>query len=119
MSTPHDSIKSSFAKPHSPLPWKQTALIVRSQDGNQIAHCTRWNSGTPEPYEAEANAAFIVRACNAHDELLAYAKFEQQIETFDCPHEAEDRCQCGKRFQDLCARASTMRDAAIAKAEGR
>lgn len=65
---------------HTPTPWNVTrdendarALI---RDGNfmRVAECGR----AFVPGIAEANAAFIVRACNAHDELVATLKFAKE-----------------------------------------
>lgn len=64
--------------PRTPGPWRQNVLLVTDKRGGTIAHCTRWEGATvPKPEVAEANAAFIVRACNAHDELLAALKLAQ------------------------------------------
>jgi hypothetical protein len=60
---------------HTPLPWYADGPEVLGIDGNgdfgyHVA--TAWNSpGGPEPDEAHANAELIVRAVNAHADLLA------------------------------------------------
>lgn len=57
---------------HTPLPWKQhtgngkTYANVRGADDRWVADC-----GSRSDDIAQANAAFIVRACNCHDDLLA------------------------------------------------
>lgn len=48
----------------TPRPWKQNNLLVTDANGNVVAHCTRWQGGSPRPEEAEANAALIVEAVN-------------------------------------------------------
>ena len=56
---------------HTPGPWKQHATpgkiyaSVRGADGRCVADC-----GSRSDVIAQANAEFIVRACNAHDDLL-------------------------------------------------
>lgn len=55
---------------HTPGPWQQRTLIVQDQNGEVIAHCTRWEHGTPMPYVAEANARLIAAA----PDLLAALK---------------------------------------------
>lgn len=62
---------------HTPTPWrndqKPDALIVCDADGGSIADCT-----PPGPWmshkTALANAAFIVKAVNAHKEMLEEIK---------------------------------------------
>lgn len=58
---------------HTPTPWHvgdgKAARIIYGQDGYAIADATVYHGrhGGAE----EANAAFIVRAVNAHDDLVA------------------------------------------------
>ena len=59
---------------HTPVPWKassypvnrMTQWVIHSDDGS-IASLVRSNN-------ADANAEFIVRACNAHEDLLKASK---------------------------------------------
>ena len=52
---------------HTALPWKVVSgMIVRANDDAPIAHM--WRSECAS--ERDNNAHFIVRACNAYDELL-------------------------------------------------
>ena len=56
---------------HTPLPWHNDCFQIKSEaTGDNINHtgfgCLPINRSS----EAEANAAFIVRACNNHYELL-------------------------------------------------
>ena len=79
-------------------------VVVHPEHGRAIARVTDsdgldLNMSEPEWTPAMANAAFIVKAVNAHDELLAACKAAAKI--LHCPDTAQ-----------LC------RDA-IAKAEGR
>lgn len=58
---------------HTPTPWHvgETApTIVYAPDGFAVANATVFH-GRHEPEESVTNAAFIVRACNAHDELVS------------------------------------------------
>ena len=51
---------------HTPTPWiDDNARIACSETGTSIAHCNEY------PFSAAANAAFIVKAVNCHDELVA------------------------------------------------
>lgn len=68
---------------HSPLPWALSAAydhLVCGPDGRAIFEC--WFRGHKYPgigADARANAAFIVRACNSHDDLLAAAKVMERV----------------------------------------
>ena len=54
---------------HTPGPWQQEGLTIVVFGRGIIAECpTPQNGGT---FDCSANAAFIVRACNAHDDLVA------------------------------------------------
>jgi hypothetical protein len=69
---------------HTPTPWRictnaQFSSEVETADGSlsiALAHA-KGHDLLPDAYEApeddvsDANAAFIVRACNAHDDLVA------------------------------------------------
>ena len=57
---------------HTPTPWNTEAYgyrIVESKHDNPVADCKGGDSGSV--MEAQANVAFIVRACNAHEALVA------------------------------------------------
>lgn len=59
----------------TPLPWsldeRDPALAI-GPDGKPVADCVIFNPRQARPIaEAEANAALIVRAVNAHEELVA------------------------------------------------
>lgn len=71
---------------HSPLPWRiypGHLDSIYSQDGEVLIvergsdfNCLEGES-TPDNDEARANAAFIVRACNAHYQMLEALKTAQ------------------------------------------
>lgn len=58
-------------------PRKQNGACIKTEGGNTIAECPQYGAGLVSDGEiapwnkAEANAALIVRAVNAHDELVA------------------------------------------------
>jgi len=70
---PHAAGKAA----HSPLPWSVRAsrndegygLLICDEDQTILAGMDTWLGPTPEA-EMEANAAFIVRACNSHAALV-------------------------------------------------
>ena len=77
---------------HTPTPWKlkhkidPTAVsgITKSAGFDAvIANCGGWSSNTADPdkqrNEQVANAAFIVRACNAHEALVEALAFYVMI----------------------------------------
>ncbi len=63
---------------HTGLPWHYTNQLIFQQDGICIAET--FNRGFETPNLA-ANAEYIVRACNAHEDLLAAC--EKHIEAVD------------------------------------
>ncbi len=59
---------------HTPTPWDRNRLNICGPDGEELAICSTGNSFNHFPNgecidAAEENAAFIVKACNAHDDL--------------------------------------------------
>lgn len=102
---------------HSPLPWRVDGckgsiyqFDIVGPNGEDLAYANE-SDGADEPsvYPAQANADFIVRACNSHDELLAALKAY--------------RASCRKEWgaptvQCECAQCQAA-DAAIANAEAR
>jgi hypothetical protein len=92
---------------HAPLPWHvgpHYHTDIYSRNGF-VAECRPMNA--PQPL---ANAEFIVRACNTHDDLVGALKF---VLAFYEPDAGE--------YLDTEAwkRAHAQAKAAIAKAEGR
>ena len=73
-----------MATQHTPTPWKTDAKgVIGSSYGRmgsphrRVADCRGQKRPYPTPEmdaENAANAAFIVRACNAHEDLLREAK---------------------------------------------
>lgn len=60
---------------HTPTPWQTCGfenLTVNDSSGNTILACPGSSTGTL--VEMKANAQFIVRACNAHEELVKIAQ---------------------------------------------
>lgn len=56
---------------HTPLPWKSDCFLVTS-GRDWICHCGGMlHPAGPRATEAEANAAFIAKACNSHNSLLS------------------------------------------------
>ena len=71
---------------HTPTPWHNGALTTNgspvciysassSEPREQIAACYRWVGHQ----EAQANAEFIVRACNSFDDMLAALKMAKSV----------------------------------------
>jgi hypothetical protein len=99
---------------HTPGPWKvfgvrrnQYLAVIDSipdQDGKVIANCICHVAMTNP--DAQANAEFIVRACNAHDDLLEAC--EQALICIE-----QDEHTHGRNFG-----AGNVLRAAIAKAKG-
>lgn len=99
---------------HTPTPWTQGDLGQRQNDcfvydhaGQVLADCA-WRAK-----EAETNAAFIVRACNAHEDAVAMAKsfveWHNQLLSVRAPKDL---------LPGLEARRAEV-DAFLAKAEGK
>jgi len=94
---------------HTPTPWhlgEQTPWYIYTPGipTHRIAETCTTPDGSLLAKEAKANAAFIVRAVNAHEALLAIAK-----------ELLEDRLSLNADNPDLTTRA----EQAIAKAEGK
>lgn len=66
---------------HSPLPWSSTPwentdhheIAIHAADGTWVADCVV-DQDNDRPDEIEANAAFIIKAVNNHDVLVAALK---------------------------------------------
>lgn len=103
---------ASDSKPqHTPTPWKSEGHdIVSVNPDRHIAAIIRHNPGTTVD-EQIANASFIVRAVNCHEDLMRLAKFvAAHAHTKDCFTVAyREQCACGK---DIAEKA-------IAKGEGK
>ena len=85
---------------HTPGPWKTTPLLhdgIRVHQDNEhgmrdaVADCLHWQT----PAETAANAAFIVRACNSHEELLEALKRIVDTQQHECiPESTYCRVDC-------------------------
>lgn len=74
----------STIPPHSPLPWHHfdhcEGHSINDARGHHVAY-TDWDCDAfaTEDAPADHNAAFIVRACNAHHDLLAALNYAYRI----------------------------------------
>lgn len=98
---------------HTPTPWKidealdlPLAIISDTDDGMGVAEM-----GERSP-ESIANAAFIVKTCNAHDELLAACK-----EALELLYGLSSGCHTKQRAEEYVAGVLALKRA-ISKAEG-
>lgn len=96
---------------HTPGPWTANGDMVNTKkDCLYVAKCA---GDTDE--QAEANAEFIVRACNCHDELVEACKEFLKLEKFTSSLRTPDPNGC---WGDLC-NAFAIAKSAISKAEGK
>jgi len=61
---------------HTPTPWENRGYYVVA-NGMHVAECLPRQK--PQVKECEANAAFIVRAVNSHEELIGALKFTNAV----------------------------------------
>jgi len=104
---------------HTPTPWAavpgEESVIYSPQAGGRAVARTLAN---PDPtWPAEANAAFIVRACNAHDEMLAALKELIEANAAAVPKPGETGLERNDRWHARRNAAFAAARAAIAKAE--
>lgn len=90
---------------HTPTPWSTSGTKV--VDGKIVVAQCKF-AGVMSHMQAAHNAAFIVRACNAHEELVAALK-EARATIHDLVHQ---------KWNEVEYWLGNI-DAAIAKAEGR
>jgi hypothetical protein len=108
---------------HSPLPWKADRNFVRDiNSGNiYVANCMSWSDLSAKANaqgktklldidKAKANAQFIVRACNAYEELLKSLK--------DIVTRIEEK-DANIAPSHTCLEAKYVAKAAITKAEAK
>lgn len=99
---------------HTQLPWKVSEVSgwpsdICDADGELLATAYPMTIGGEDA--GEANAAFIVRACNAHDQLVAALKLlcdtidAHEIESLSCDRDGEKYCDC-LRSNAAAARAA-------------
>ena len=99
---------------HTPTPWELSEKenfmgsweILDGDNSDNTIAMTSYRLGTTDEEKQKANAEFIVRACNSHDELVKALK---EIASYS-PHCCED-CPCDYLRQ--------VAEEAIAKAEGK
>lgn len=84
---------------HSGMVWQDKPGVSPTGDGEgrlPIARMDREPGNGTEPVERDANATFIVLACNAHEGLLAAAR--EACDALNCWNEEEgegwERCKC-------------------------
>ncbi len=118
---------------HTPTPWScHSGMIWQdgpdvyptgNKDGTPITHMDREPGNGTLPVERDANADFIVQACNSHDALLEAAlkaiKYDEVIKS--CANEPDKMASyCtaeGTTLDSLYFDWMTSSRAAIAKAE--
>jgi len=54
---------------HTQTPWKQMCFLIMGPRNEHVTHTGMGNLPPSRSAESEANAAFIVEACNNHDRL--------------------------------------------------
>jgi hypothetical protein len=76
---------------HTPTPWEQFAgcgpAIFKAGVTQQIASTARLGPDPQVHAVDEANAAFIVTACNAHDELVAALRMMEEHFAWHVEHD--------------------------------
>ena len=101
---------------HTPLPWR-VFLLDRIEDANRrtVATCACQSNTLTDDGINEDNAQFIVRACNAHNDLVAaLSDLLTECDDMYATLRRNDYATCN--FEDL-RRVKNAR-AAIAKANG-
>jgi hypothetical protein len=106
---------------HTPIPWyiegesgnpHEAYIIVGDKQGSTIAWTSNsFDDSSNEEYISEedtANAQFIIRACNSHDELLEAL---ESVLSFDVD-------EAISAWEDPSQQALAMAHKAIAKAKG-
>lgn len=100
---------------HTPLPWRTNTIIegraIAIEAGRNTHICQVAKDALLSHDETNANAAFIVRACNSHYELLGALK-DIRSRFASCIAQGNGEIAGDK---EALARA----DSAIAKAEGK
>jgi hypothetical protein len=104
---------------HTPGPWKAGEAAWfrgRANDDTESGKrpITSGAHGVIANVYGSANAEFIVRACNAHDELLAALKELRAAITVGSTDDGKEEISRDVHFE-----VALKADAAIAKAEGR
>lgn len=84
---------------HAPTPWKASGKIIKGntcRDSSKVTIARVDSRGKFVPGCDEANAEFIVRACNAHDDLLEALKaLYGTAVVVDCQNKEQYDHPCG------------------------
>ena len=91
---------------HTPTPWHQvdnTGALVIDLNGNVMAHCAVQDE-LPMT-ERQANAAFIVRAVNSHEELIEALKEVTEWLAASCTTSDGAQTEAIKQANSAIARA--------------
>lgn len=74
--------EKALAQSRTPTPWGHMANVITGNEAREVIG-TLTDTGA---HDSVANAAFIVRAVNSHEELLEYIKFihKGNHDTIDC-----------------------------------
>ena len=117
---------------HTKLPWRtglnfpQTPNYIYQMNDTKQAYpiaVTRLQMGSEDMAQAQANAEFIVKACNSHYELLEACKFlKDQIENQAANRVYKAELGAGEWEALLTSKEEEILgkiNAAIAKAEGK
>ncbi len=106
-------LKPKSLMEHTATPWqleeRETDFVLQDADGEFINYLTKSRHiDDLIDEEAEANAAFIVRACNAHDQLVKATR--------ECLDQLEHEAKWGSNSEPLQDAINSARRA-LAKAE--
>jgi hypothetical protein len=97
---------------HTPTPWHHSecflwACVTTKADGRGEVVCT---AASRDESAARANAEFIVRAVNAHDDLLAALKEAEALirrDAYPCPDKPQSPWGVLGRVRAAIAKATT------------
>lgn len=67
---------------HTPTPWrlaKSAVIEIRGVSQTPVVSWSGFDDSNRTTAEHKANAAFIVRACNAHDDMVAALRRAEQF----------------------------------------
>ena len=86
---------------HTKLPWNTSDSIIYA-DGKEIANCEAV-MGIETEREGEANAKFIILACNAYEDLVNALKFINHAEYGYCICPLENGVADDEKHSTSCA----------------
>lgn len=105
---------------HTPTPW---SIGITNNGADHInvwmgiVHVASVMKFVPTGESAEANAEFIVRACNSHDELVEALEAQEAAEKWIAENDETDPF-FEPTYTNMLEAARMLRKAAIAKATG-